>query len=66
MPRNRGEYNVQNLQNDKARPVKSQANVAQGGSWSLVCGMCSKNHTDKCRDSHSSCFECGKEGFFMK
>ncbi|TMX04319.1 hypothetical protein EJD97_009921 [Solanum chilense] len=65
-PRNRGEYNGKNSKNFKARPAQSQVSVAQGGSWAPACGSCGRNYTGKCRDGHSGCFKCGKEGPFMK
>uniref|UniRef100_M1DEA1 Gag-pol polyprotein n=1 Tax=Solanum tuberosum TaxID=4113 RepID=M1DEA1_SOLTU len=65
-PKNKGEYNGQNSQNSRARPAQSQGSVAQGGSWSPVCGRCGRNHSGKCHDGQIGCFKCGQEGHFMK
>nr|AAV31171.1 Putative polyprotein, identical [Solanum tuberosum] len=65
-PRYRGEVNGQNSKDFKARPTQSSGSVAQGGSLFPACARCGRTHPVKCRDGQTGCFECGKEGHFMK
>ncbi|KAK4717702.1 hypothetical protein R3W88_016040 [Solanum pinnatisectum] len=65
-PRNKGEYNVQNLQNFRTRLLQSQGSVAQGGKWAPACARYGRTHPSKCRDGQTGCFKCGQEGHFMK
>uniref|UniRef100_M1D806 Gag-pol protein n=1 Tax=Solanum tuberosum TaxID=4113 RepID=M1D806_SOLTU len=65
-PRNRGEFNHQNSQNFRARPVHSQDSMAQGGNRTPACAKYGRSHSGVCRDGSTGCFKCGQNGHFMR
>ncbi|WMV19413.1 hypothetical protein MTR67_012798 [Solanum verrucosum] len=65
-PRNKCEYNSQNSQNFKTRPVYSQGSKAQGGTKTPACAKCGRNHSRVCSDGSTSCFKCGQNGHFTR
>ena len=65
-PRYRGEFNVQNSKDFRARPAQSSGSVAQGSSKPPVCAKCGRYHSGICREGSIGCFRCGQNGHFMR
>ena len=65
-PRYRGEFNVQNSKDFRARPAQSSGSVAQGSSKPPACAKCGRNHSGICREGSLGCFKCGQNGHFMR
>ncbi|WMV38236.1 hypothetical protein MTR67_031621 [Solanum verrucosum] len=65
-PRNKCEYNRQNSQNFRARPMHSQGSKAQGGTKTPACAKCGRSHSGICRDDSTSCFQVWPERSFYE